>query len=91
LYQLHLLKTLVVLLLLLLTVFCLQELSQLKTRSALELQAREAEVQALKQQLQAHQQDRWGCAVAVSLLLRKLAAYSVFEVQESACWCMART
>ncbi|WIA19860.1 hypothetical protein OEZ85_005763 [Tetradesmus obliquus] len=36
----------------------LQELSQLKTRSALELAAREAEVAALKQQLLHHQHER---------------------------------
>lgn len=35
-----------------------QELTQLRTRSALELRAREAEVAALKQQLAAHEADK---------------------------------
>ncbi len=39
--------------------FFLQELSQLKTRSVLELQAREAEIQDLKQQLQRHEEHRY--------------------------------
>jgi hypothetical protein len=39
-----------------------QELAQLKTRAALEVQAREAEVAQLKQQLAQHEADRWGCS-----------------------------
>jgi hypothetical protein len=45
----------------------LQELSQLKTRSALELQAKEAELQTLRQQLLAHQQDRCTLRCATQL------------------------
>jgi hypothetical protein len=36
----------------------LQEIAQLKTRSALELHAKEVEVAELQQQLSQHQQDK---------------------------------
>lgn len=39
-----------------------QELAQLKTRTALEVQAKEAEVTQLRQQLAQHEAARWGCS-----------------------------
>lgn len=43
-----------------------QELAQLKTRTALEVQAKEAEVTQLRQQLAQHEAARWGLAAAVT-------------------------